>query len=117
MAQVQHQTDPVCGMLVNPDAAAAQVAYQGTTYYFCSDGCRRGFEDHPSRYASRGSDAARLAPSSASMPDVPLERHEPPFTKSGGMVAPKFGAAGSGGAEYERLPEAHEETPEDRDVH
>lgn len=118
MAQVKHQTDPVCGMLVDPDAAAAQVAYQGTTYYFCSDGCRREFEAHPARYASRAaSDGARLAPPAASVPDVPPERHEPPFTKSGGMVAPKFGAAGSGGAEYERLPEAHEERPDDRDPH
>jgi len=36
------------------------------------------------------------------------ERHEPPFTKKGGFVAPKFGAAGSGGAEYEPLPEKHD---------
>ena len=37
-----------------------------------------------------------------------LEQHEPPYTKSDGMVAPKFGAAGSGGAEYERTPEMHD---------
>jgi hypothetical protein len=37
-----------------------------------------------------------------------LERHEPPYTKAGGMVAPKFGSAGSGGAEYERGPEMHD---------
>lgn len=37
-----------------------------------------------------------------------LERHEPPYTKSGGIVAPKFGSAGSGGAEYERGPETHD---------
>lgn len=38
----------------------------------------------------------------------PLERHEPPYTKSDGIVAPKFGSAGSGGAEYERGPEMHD---------
>ena len=32
---------------------------------------------------------------------------KPPYTKSDGIVAPKFGAAGSGGAEYERGPETH----------
>lgn len=36
-----------------------------------------------------------------------LERHEPPYTVTGWLVAPKFGAAASGGFEYERLPEAH----------
>jgi hypothetical protein len=39
--------------------------------------------------------------------DVEFEQHEPPFTKAGGIVAPKFGAAGSGGLEYERIPEQH----------
>ncbi|HEV8150538.1 MAG TPA: heavy metal-binding domain-containing protein [Gemmatimonadales bacterium] len=34
------------------------------------------------------------------------EQHEPPYTKSGGIVAPKFGSAGSGGAEYEPGPES-----------
>lgn len=36
-----------------------------------------------------------------------LERHEPPRTTTGVMTAPKFGSAGSGGLEYERLPERH----------
>ncbi len=30
---------------------------------------------------------------------------EPPYTKSDGMVAPKFGSAGSGGAEHEPVGE------------
>ena len=37
-----------------------------------------------------------------------LERHEPTHTKAGGIVAPKFGSAGSGGAEYEPGPERHD---------
>ena len=36
-----------------------------------------------------------------------MERHEPPYTTTGGISAPKFGSAGSGGLEYERLPERH----------
>jgi hypothetical protein len=36
------------------------------------------------------------------------EQHEPPYTKSGGIVAPKFGSAGSGGAEHEPGPERHD---------
>jgi hypothetical protein len=38
-----------------------------------------------------------------------LEQHEPPYTLTGFLMSPKFGSAGSGGLEYERLPEAHDE--------
>lgn len=96
--------DVVCGMMVDPDTAAARSTLQGTTYYFCTVECRDLFEANPARYTSRG----ELADSSpASDGDVEFERHEPPFTKSGPLVAPKFGAAGSGGLEDERLPERH----------
>jgi YHS domain-containing protein len=90
--------DPVCGMTIDSQTAVARTRYEGRTVYFCSEECKQQFEANPSRYA-----ATALA-------DEPerLERHEPPFTKSGGWVAPKFGSAGSGGAEYERLPEAHD---------
>lgn len=116
MAQMQPHTDPVCGMIVTPDTAAARVAYQELTFYFCSDGCRREFEAHPARDAGHVRTEAGAAPPPSSVGDVPLEQHEPPFTKSGRMVSPKFGAAGSGGAEYERLPEAHAEKPDNRDA-
>ena len=39
--------------------------------------------------------------------DPPLEKHDHPHTH-GKIPAPKFGSAGSGGAEFERLPEQHE---------
>jgi len=39
--------DPVCGMDVTPEKAAASVEWQGKTYHFCSDKCRKKFEDHP----------------------------------------------------------------------
>lgn len=45
-------TDPVCGMEIDEDSAAATADYEGTTYYFCSQGCRRRFEEDPARYAS-----------------------------------------------------------------
>ncbi len=31
--------DPVCGMEIEVASAAAQEAYQGTTWYFCSASC------------------------------------------------------------------------------
>ena len=40
--------------------------------------------------------------------DGPLERHEPPHTTTGPVTAPKFGSAGSGGLEYEGVPEQHD---------
>ncbi|MBI2953705.1 MAG: YHS domain-containing protein [Chloroflexi bacterium] len=42
--------DPVCGMDVNPEKAAATSVYQGTTYYFCAPGCKRAFDDKPTKY-------------------------------------------------------------------
>ena len=98
MAQVK---DPVCGMMVDSDTAPARSAYQGRAYYFCSDVCLRQFESDRKRYVN----ATNLAESA---PVEELEKHEPPFTKAGGFIAPKFGTAGSGGLEYERFPEAHE---------
>jgi Cu+-exporting ATPase len=99
MARVK---DPVCGMMIDSESAAAQSTFQDRTYYFCSQQCLRDFEAQPDRYVESAK------PEVADRADS-LEQHEPPYTKAGGMVAPKFGAAGSGGAEYERLPEAHDD--------
>lgn len=42
--------DPVCGMTVEPAKAAGKSEYQGTTYYFCSTGCKQKFDGAPERY-------------------------------------------------------------------
>ncbi|MGQ0815730.1 MAG: hypothetical protein ACT4O1_14940 [Gemmatimonadota bacterium] len=42
--------------------------------------------------------------------DEELEKHEPTHTVEP-IPAPKFGSAGSGGAEFERLPEQHDDKP------
>lgn len=44
-------TDPVCGMEVDPATAAGTSTYQGTTYYFCSVGCKRRFDNDPQSFA------------------------------------------------------------------
>ncbi|HUS19291.1 MAG TPA: heavy metal translocating P-type ATPase [Terriglobales bacterium] len=44
------QTDPVCGMQVDPERAAASYDYQGKNYYFCHPGCKTNFEADPARY-------------------------------------------------------------------
>jgi alkyl hydroperoxide reductase subunit F len=48
-------SDPVCGMKLEPQQAAARVEREGTTYYFCSEGCREEFlrsrpADRPHRH-------------------------------------------------------------------
>jgi YHS domain-containing protein len=43
--------DPVCGMQVNEQTAAAQSQYGNREYYFCSEDCKRQFDQHPDRYA------------------------------------------------------------------
>jgi YHS domain-containing protein len=75
--------DPVCGMTVEPDKAL-RMTYNAHDYYFCSVSCSRAFQADPARYA---------------------EQHDPPYTVSGGIAAPRFGSAGSGGLENEPAPE------------
>lgn len=99
MSQVK---DPVCGMTVDTESAV-RLQHGNHTHYFCSETCRRTFEADPSAYGDRHASAGGRSG------DVEMERHEPPYTVSdSGFTAPKFGSAGSGGAELEPLPEAHD---------
>lgn len=56
--------DPVCGMTV--DVAAAEAAgqlleYEGRTFAFCRDGCKRAFVDGPAEYIAQA-EAVAAAP-------------------------------------------------------
>jgi len=42
--------DPVCGMTVDPESAAAQQDYQRKTWYFCSEHCHSKFQADPEGY-------------------------------------------------------------------
>jgi YHS domain-containing protein len=88
MSQVE---DPVCGMMIDPAQAAGSSRWNGTTYYFCSTACKEKFDAEPDEYLSGRNHKA-------------MGSAEPRFTKSGPVVAPKFGSATSGGAEYEPGP-------------
>jgi Cu+-exporting ATPase len=48
--------DPVCGMTVTPDTAAASREVDGTRYYFCSTHCAATFDADPDRYTSAAAD-------------------------------------------------------------
>lgn len=42
--------DPVCGMKIDENDAKAETHFAGKKYYFCSDDCRRKFDQHPDEY-------------------------------------------------------------------
>jgi Cu+-exporting ATPase len=96
MAQVK---DPVCGMMVDTFSAAGRAMFEGRAFYFCSEACQRQFESNPTRYLD--------GTVRADAPAIPaVEPADPPRTEAGGIVAPKFGSAGSGGAELDPIPGA-----------
>ena len=69
--------DPVCGMNVDPAAAAGKSDHEGTTYFFCSTSCKQKFDSDPTRYLShRGTGALarcrRRRP--LHLPDAPGDR-------------------------------------------
>ncbi|HKT59522.1 MAG TPA: YHS domain-containing protein [Gemmatimonadales bacterium] len=80
--------DPVCGAMIEREAADAHASNGRREFYFCSNVCADAFEAGPDRF-------------------VDVETHEPPFTLTRHLVAPKFGSAGSGGLEHEPGPERH----------
>jgi xanthine dehydrogenase accessory factor len=43
-------TDPVCHMEVDPMTTPLRSTHEGTTYYFCSEGCLRRFEAAPDEF-------------------------------------------------------------------
>src|SRR3989475_2326100 len=42
--------DPVCGMMVVPEKAAAKIEHAGKAYYFCSKGCAERFSREPEKF-------------------------------------------------------------------
>jgi YHS domain-containing protein len=64
MAKVK---DPVCGMEFDSSQAEAQTSYHGQAYYFCSEECRRTFDDNPREFIGNTPDPENdLAPPSPS---------------------------------------------------
>ncbi len=51
--------DLVCGMTVDTETTELKSHFKGQTYYFCSPGCKRAFDENPEKYAA--SDAAPQA--------------------------------------------------------
>lgn len=61
------RVDPVCGMELEPGKVVAQTVYQGTEYDFCSEECKRIFEENPEAYIGHGDATQEEEP-----PPIPL---------------------------------------------
>ena len=57
MKESPSTTDPVCGMTVDPTSADFSTEYRETTYYFCSEGCRKRFEADPESFLGSDGEA------------------------------------------------------------
>jgi len=42
--------DLVCGMMIDPQTAAATSEHKGKTYYFCARGCKAAFDKDSEKY-------------------------------------------------------------------
>ncbi len=62
--------DPVCGMTVVKAKAKATYDYKGTTYYFCSTGCKDAFAKEPDKYLKKQAEA-KEAPGAPAAPMMP----------------------------------------------
>ena len=47
---VEKVKDVVCGMTIDPAKAKGKSVYEGKTYHFCSDGCKKKFDADPKKY-------------------------------------------------------------------
>jgi P-type Cu+ transporter len=43
-------TDPVCEMTIDERESEFQTQFAGKKYFFCSEECRKEFEDRPDEY-------------------------------------------------------------------
>lgn len=60
--------DVVCGMDVDPDSAPAKSEHQGTTYYFCAEGCKIDFDADPQKFLNGDAQPAAEAAAPTAAP-------------------------------------------------
>ncbi len=60
--------DPVCGMSVHPEKAAAQTEYNGRGFYFCSPSCLAKFQADPAKYTAPQPSTASVSPAVERLP-------------------------------------------------
>jgi YHS domain-containing protein len=102
--------DPVSGVEVDRQTAI-RVDHGDHVHYFASEETREQFLADPERYndvhrGARPDDVrdGHARPNNDGRANASARPDDPPFTTDHSITAPKFGSAGSGGAEYEPLP-------------
>ena len=86
--------DPVCGMRVNPKAAAASAQWNGKNFYFCNPGCRERFVAGPLRFVDENGVRLPPKPALAGAPDaVYVCPMDPEVRESKPGACPKCGMA------------------------
>src|SRR5437867_447050 len=50
LTTLEKRKDPVCGMMVAAEKAAAKIEHAGNRYYFCSKGCAERFSRDPEKF-------------------------------------------------------------------
>jgi len=79
--------DPVCGMTVDPaKARGGSAEHAGTTYYFCSEGCRKTFVADPGGVLKAGPKPMR--PAGGPQPVTLTRRPRPPAPAGRAPVVP-----------------------------
>ena len=51
LRQTAMATDPVCFAIVDDDGARFTSTYKDQKYYFCTNYCKKKFEEDPKRYS------------------------------------------------------------------
>ena len=82
--------DPVCGMKVDPATSKHRAEHGGTTYHFCSGGCRTKFVADPERYLAPKKEAAPSAAEKAAIYTCPMH---PEIRQQGPGTCPLCGMA------------------------
>ncbi len=59
--------DPVCGMTVAPERAAAKVSHADVTYFFCCKSCADKFQAAPEKYLQSKAPAATSTSASSQL--------------------------------------------------
>jgi P-type Cu+ transporter len=62
------ERDPVCGMNVDSEKSKAKVDHSGKSYYFCSSGCAKRFEQEPEKFLSAVATSPGIQTAAAAKP-------------------------------------------------
>src|SRR5437870_10634880 len=79
LTTLEKRKDPVCGMMVAAEKAAAKIEHAGNTYYFCSPRCAERFSDEPEKFLA--------APGTAGMEQGPAHAEHDAARHSGATAS------------------------------